>query len=244
MTQTTRITLLRHGHVHNPENLIYGRMPGFRLSAEGRQQVQAAAQVLNPAAQVLEDAAQTLEDAAQTLEDAAQQLDASPLAAIYSSPQLRAQQSAEIVGRYYPDLAIRTAPLINEIRCYFEGNPAEEVRARGWDLYTGVPEGYETPPDIGERGGEFVTQTRERHPGQHVLAVSHGDVIAFTVLWAMNEPLKVALKRTLDRFGITDRYPATASLTSLIYHTDDPDEVPAIEYVRPYDDRLVLDALS
>lgn len=167
-----------------------------------------------------------------------------PLTAIYTSPQLRAQQSAEIIARYYPDLAIQTAPLINEIRCYFEGHPAEEVRARGWDLYTSVPEGYETPPIIGKRGGAFVTRIRERHPGQHVLAVTHGDVIAFTVLWAMGEPLKVTLKRTLDRFGITDRYPATASLTSLVYSTGAPDEVPALSYVRPYDEELVLDALS
>jgi probable phosphoglycerate mutase len=202
--------------------MIYGRLPGFRLSTEGRQQIEAAAQALTAQAQTA----------------------AAHPAAIYASPQLRAQQSAEIVQRHYPDMTIQTDPLIDEIRCYFEGHPAEEVRARGWDLYTGVPEGYETPPVIGQRGGAFVGQLRARHPGQHVLAVSHGDVIAFTVLWAMREPLKVTLKRTLDRFGITDRYPATASLTSLIYHTDDPDEVPALAYVRPYDERLVLDALS
>ncbi len=33
---TTSITLVRHGHVHNPDGLIYGRLPGFRLSEAGR----------------------------------------------------------------------------------------------------------------------------------------------------------------------------------------------------------------
>jgi broad specificity phosphatase PhoE len=34
-TSTTRVHLLRHGEVHNPEGVLYGRLPGFHLSERG-----------------------------------------------------------------------------------------------------------------------------------------------------------------------------------------------------------------
>jgi broad specificity phosphatase PhoE len=37
------VHLLRHGEVHNPERVLYGRLPGFRLSELGVRQAQAAA---------------------------------------------------------------------------------------------------------------------------------------------------------------------------------------------------------
>lgn len=33
---TTVVHLLRHGEVHNPEKVLYGRLPGFHLSERGR----------------------------------------------------------------------------------------------------------------------------------------------------------------------------------------------------------------
>ena len=41
MTNPTSISFVRHGHVHNPENIVYGRLPGFRLSDLGRRGAQA-----------------------------------------------------------------------------------------------------------------------------------------------------------------------------------------------------------
>ncbi|MEV4004918.1 histidine phosphatase family protein [Actinomadura sp. NPDC049753] len=35
MTDTTIVHLLRHGEVHNPEGILYGRLPGYRLSEDG-----------------------------------------------------------------------------------------------------------------------------------------------------------------------------------------------------------------
>ncbi len=37
------VHLLRHGEVHNPGRVLYGRLPGFRLSELGERQAQAAA---------------------------------------------------------------------------------------------------------------------------------------------------------------------------------------------------------
>jgi broad specificity phosphatase PhoE len=204
----TRITLVRHGHVHNPDNVIYGRLPGFRLSTAGRRQAKAAALLLRGA----------------------------NLSAVFTSPQQRTIETAEILQRHHPNLAIRQTGLVDEVRSYFEGHPAEEVEARGWDLYTGVDDGFEAPDEVGARGAQFVAKVRAKFSGQHVTVVTHGDVIAFTLLHAMHETVQVSSKRSLARFGITDRYPATASLTTLIYHSTDPEEAPSIEYVRPYDD--------
>jgi broad specificity phosphatase PhoE len=42
----TVIHLLRHGEVYNPTKILYGRLPGFRLSQLGEQMTQAAAKAV------------------------------------------------------------------------------------------------------------------------------------------------------------------------------------------------------
>lgn len=205
----TRITFVRHGHVHNPDNVIYGRLPGFELSDGGRQQAQAAAEALR----------------------------AESIVAFFSSPLLRARQTMEILHQYHPDIPTHISERLIEINVSCEGLPMDEMAARDWDMYTDQPTDYDQPEDIAARTREFVRQIRRDYAGQHVVAVSHGDVIAFTVLNAMREPLRVANKRTLDRFGIPDSYPATGSLTTLIYTSEG---LPRVDYRRPYNDDLLL----
>jgi len=43
MSDTTIVHLLRHGEVENPNGIIYGRLPGYHLSANGRHMAEAAA---------------------------------------------------------------------------------------------------------------------------------------------------------------------------------------------------------
>lgn len=43
---TTTVHLLRHGQVENPDRVLYGRLPGFHLSALGVQMAEAAAEYL------------------------------------------------------------------------------------------------------------------------------------------------------------------------------------------------------
>ena len=43
MSDTTVVHLLRHGEVDNPHGIIYGRLPGYHLSATGRLMAEAAA---------------------------------------------------------------------------------------------------------------------------------------------------------------------------------------------------------
>jgi broad specificity phosphatase PhoE len=43
MSDQTVVHLLRHGEVHNPGKILYGRLPGFRLSTTGEAMASAAA---------------------------------------------------------------------------------------------------------------------------------------------------------------------------------------------------------
>jgi len=43
VTQKTTVHVMRHGEVHNPEKVLYGRLPDFHLSERGRRQAQSAA---------------------------------------------------------------------------------------------------------------------------------------------------------------------------------------------------------
>jgi len=42
----TLVHMLRHGEVHNPEGILYGRLPGYHLSERGRAQAEAVAKTL------------------------------------------------------------------------------------------------------------------------------------------------------------------------------------------------------
>ncbi|WP_028851979.1 histidine phosphatase family protein [Thermocrispum municipale] len=47
MTATKAVVhFVRHGEVHNPEGVLYGRLPGYKLSATGNQQALAVAEYL------------------------------------------------------------------------------------------------------------------------------------------------------------------------------------------------------
>jgi broad specificity phosphatase PhoE len=46
MTTHTTVHVLRHGEVHNPSKILYGRLPDFHLSELGKQMAKAAAEAL------------------------------------------------------------------------------------------------------------------------------------------------------------------------------------------------------
>ncbi len=72
MTRTT-VHLLRHGEVFNPDGVLYGRLPGFRLSEEGLQMAHAAAEALR-GRDIVEVVASPLQRAQET---------AAPIAAVF-----------------------------------------------------------------------------------------------------------------------------------------------------------------
>lgn len=71
---TTVVHVMRHGEVHNPDKILYGRLPGYRLSANGEVMAQKAAawfagrDITHLIASPLERAQQTAQPIGGTLE--------------------------------------------------------------------------------------------------------------------------------------------------------------------------------
>jgi broad specificity phosphatase PhoE len=78
----------------------------------------------------------------------------------------------------------------------------------------------------------FFENARRRHAGENVLAVTHGDIIIFTILWARGLALSAENKVNPHAFGFKG-YPATGSLTAFIFRTDSQDELPEVRYTQP-----------
>ena len=92
----TRIHLVRHGEVHNPEGVLYGRLPHFALSDLGHQMADLAAQELLNAGR--------------------------PVSAIFCSPLLRTRESAEhIRAAFSGSLDLQIEERIIEPYNIFEG---------------------------------------------------------------------------------------------------------------------------
>jgi broad specificity phosphatase PhoE len=147
----TTVWLARHGEAHNPSELLYGRLPRVRLTPEGRRQAQALADFLAPR----------------------------PLAAIYSSPMLRARRTAEAVLVQRSDLnRIRIDSDLQEVRTGWEGEPLNTLEQIDWDFY-GHPRGAddESLDVIHERMRRWLKRVLRRHAGGEVLGVSHGDPV-------------------------------------------------------------------
>ena len=70
MTERTIVHLMRHGEVHNPTGVLYGRLPEFFLSELGHEMAQAAADALN-GREVMYLVASPLERAQETAKPAA-----------------------------------------------------------------------------------------------------------------------------------------------------------------------------
>lgn len=96
------IHLVRHGEVHNPDGVLYGRIPGFHLSERGHRMAELAAQSLV----------------------------GHPIVAIWASPLQRTQESAAPWLARFPDAGpLVTEPRLIEPANKFEGlNIRTELR--------------------------------------------------------------------------------------------------------------------
>ena len=201
----TTIFLIRHGQVHNPGRIVYGRLPGFRLTPTGRLQAQ----------------------------NAGRHLDAKAIDALYCSPMLRTRQTAREIIEHVKDTRLHISSLLNEVCTVYEGRPGAEIDARDGDVYTGTAACFEQPRDVVVRTRKFLRQMRRRHPGGRVVAVTHGDIITFAVLWAKGMDPTPQNKNKLLEAGYPAAYPAHASITALTFRTNDEEEHPAIDYLQP-----------
>lgn len=166
----TRLLLVRHAEVDNARQVLYGRLPRFALSRAGRLRAGRLAQTLAH----------------------------EPVAAIYSSPLLRARQTAEAIAHHHPAAARHVSTLLQEVRSAWEGTPLASFAA-GFSTYDDrrAPDD-EAMADIAARMLRFVARVGRRHPGTCVVAVSHGDPITILRVALRGQPLTLAAIRGRD----------------------------------------------
>jgi broad specificity phosphatase PhoE len=159
--RTTRVHLVRHGQVHNPRRMVYGRMPGWTLSDKGREQAEAVARALL----------------------------GRPIAALYASPLERAQETAAILSRVLGvPVRVRDDLIESALAAQWEGLSWPHVwvrRRREWETYRKRPLELRAPEplaDLAQRMEAAVRDIVAAHPGEEVVAVSHGDPIKAAVI--------------------------------------------------------------
>lgn len=202
----TTLYLMRHGHVHNPGNILYGRLPGFRLSEMGIQQAHAAAAWLAD----------------------------KPIKAIYSSPMERARQTAAIVAQRHAAHSPIIDERIIEVLTPFEGRPTAELAATGWDLYSGNEPPFESPGMVLERVLGFFKRVARAHAGEAAVAVAHGDILVFPWLYAQGVAPEALMKDRLIDYALPVDYPATAAIMTFEFSCSPSETRPKVRYDCPY----------
>ncbi len=183
---------VRHAEVHNPKDILYGRLPRFRLNNRGREQSEMTARFL----------------------------EGRPLSAIYSSPLLRARQTAEIIASHHPRLRVRLTRTLLEVKTSYEGHP-NSILKKGFSFYEPKRDpGDESMEDVWGRLELFLQLVLKRHPGETIGFVSHGDPIAILRLGLLSEAL------TVNNLHNT-AYPQRASVNQVVLN---PSEAPQITY--------------
>lgn len=145
---------MRHGEVHNPEGVLYGRIPGYHLSERGHAMARRVADVLSGGDH--------------------------DLRAVVASPLERAQQSARPTAEAF-EVPLRSDPDLIEAGNSFEGlqinkNLAQLALPRYWPRYINpfTPSWGEPYTEIVARMSRAVRGCLDLIPdGGEVLAVSH-----------------------------------------------------------------------
>jgi broad specificity phosphatase PhoE len=155
------IYLIRHGEVYNPNNILYGRLPGYGLSDHGQEQLLETADYLSD----------------------------KTITAIYTSPLLRARQSAEILQRILGSKLSVDEALI-ETKTAYMGRPFTDFDELQSEVYL-KPKSQEdeTLEQIGERLLTALKQKSKEHANDAIAVVSHGDPLMTVKALIEKKPL-------------------------------------------------------
>ena len=150
MAQITVVHLLRHGEVSNPNGVLYGRLPGYHLSANGRLMAAAAADFFAER----------------------------PVAALFASPLERAQETAQPVAERLGLEIVTDERLIESVNV-LEGKTVTLARLALnpsnwrylWNPFR--PSWGEPYQEVVTRMRQVIERAREAAPGQEAACVSH-----------------------------------------------------------------------
>lgn len=180
----TRVLLIRHAHVENPRQVLYGHLPDFHLSAKGRAQAEELGRRLRPE-NVRLVAHSPLDRARETAEIIAAQLEPPPL--LETRPELReAEFSRYLQGIPYP--------LIPVLRPLWWVHKAR----RGW------LDGDEPVGEMARRVLDVADELARRFPGETTALVSHADPLqaAWVVLEGRPETDRELRRKPVERAGM------------------------------------------
>src|SRR5699024_8261653 len=164
---TTTVHLVRHGEVHNPERILYGRLPGYRLSDRGEQMASLVGEHLTDA----------------------------DVGLVRSSPLLRAQQTAAPIAQPH-GLEVDTDQRLIESGNHFEGHRMGHGEAklsdpRNWRWFANPlrPSWGEPYREQVARVVSAVHDARAAAEGREAVLVLHQLPIWVTRLSAEGRPL-------------------------------------------------------
>ena len=213
--QATTIHFVRHGEVHNPDHILYERLPGFHLSDRGRRMAEATARYLAASPQT------------------------NTAAAIYSSPLDRTRETAQAIltalnetrmARNEEPLELVTDQRIIEAGNNFRGTRIGHGegalwRNGNWKLVTNLwkPSWGESYRQIAARVSAFAQEKVGEHAGQQIIVVSHESPI-----WSYRHLLETGH----PEHNMLLRHTALASVTSITYDSQ-TGNVMSITYVDP-----------
>ncbi len=213
--QATTIHFVRHGEVHNPDHILYERLPGFHLSDRGRRMAEATARYLAASPQT------------------------NTAAAVYSSPLDRTRETAQAIltalnetrmARNEEPLELVTDQRIIEAGNNFRGTRIGHGegalwRNGNWKLVTNLwkPSWGESYRQIAARVGAFAQEKVREHAGQQIIVVSHESPI-----WSYRHLLETGH----PEHNMLLRHTALASVTSITYDSQ-TGNVMSITYVDP-----------
>ncbi|HET8747658.1 MAG TPA: histidine phosphatase family protein [Ramlibacter sp.] len=182
---TTTFSIVRHAAHDWLGRGFAGRQPDVSLNAQGREEAGALVR----------------------------RLQGVPLDAIYCSPQPRTQQTAAPLAAQR-GLEIRVEAAFDEVDLgEWQGRTFDEVRDqeawKHWLAHRGSaqPPGGEPFAEVARRASAGLRRLAELHPQQHVLVVSHGDVIKAMVA--------TVLGLSLDNLESFDIAPCSISVIAM-----------------------------
>lgn len=165
----TRVHLVRHGEVHNPDHLVYASLPGFGLSPAGEEQARAVARYLGR----------------------------QPVVGIWSSPLERALRTAEAIANR-TGLAVKIEEDLAEWKLMdrWAGVPWEALPEKFpgeleafLDHPVDLPFSPESLEQLASRMAAAVRALDTAHPHGDVVAVSHSAPVRAGALALTGEPL-------------------------------------------------------
>jgi broad specificity phosphatase PhoE len=180
----TRLYLIRHADVENPNKVLYGHLDGFDLSALGRAQAAAVGDRL-------------------ATED---------IRRIVHSPLARAAETARLINERLARPAILEAdPELTEAEFsrYLQGVPYWQVPLRRplWFVHKakrGLVPGDESIENMGGRVLAVVRRLAREHPGETMAVVSHADPLnaAWILLDGRAHNEREMYRKALDKAGM------------------------------------------